>query len=176
MKEEKKDSMIVLSPWNENIKSLESEFADKEQKIDVAEGDIYKDIQEVWVEAISTAIPGAISRVIAEAEIGNAEESNQQVEDEWTKYSNKWQSNKSKICYQLKDVLEMEIEELWQLMMKQSRLRKMTAGGVISQNLKLIEERKMNQKTTDIQQQQRCKAFGQLQTKVWDPGGFFINT
>ena len=69
----------------------------------------------------------------------------------------------------------MEIEELWQLMMKQSRLRKMTVGGVINQSLKLIEERKMNQKTTDIQQQQRCKVFGQLQTNLWDPGGFSIN-
>ena len=48
----------------------------------------------------------------------------------------------------------------------------MTVGGVINQNLKLIEERKMNKKRTNIQQQQRCKAFGQLKTKVWDLGGF----
>lgn len=52
--------------------------------------------------------------------------------------------------YQPKDVLEIEIENLWQSMMKQSRLRKMTVGGMINQNLKLIEERKMKQKTTDI--------------------------
>jgi len=37
MKEEKEDSMIALSPWNEKIKSLESKFTHKEQKLDVAE-------------------------------------------------------------------------------------------------------------------------------------------
>ena len=76
--------------------------------------------------------------------------------------------------YQPKDVLEREIEELWQLMIKQSMWRKLIAARrMINQNLNLIDkERKMKQKTVDIQQQQRCKAFGQLQTKVWDPGGF----
>jgi len=72
-----------------------------------------------------------------------------------------------------KDVLEMEIEELWQMMMKQSRMREMTEGRMTNQNLKLIDkERKMKHKTTDIQDQQRCRAFRQLQTKFWDPGGF----
>jgi len=61
----------------------------------------------------------------------------------------------------------MEIEELWQLMMKQSRMREMTEGRMINQNLNLIDkERKMKQKTTDVQQQQRCRAFRKLQTKV----------
>jgi len=62
--------------------------------------------------------------------------------------------------YQSKDVMEMEIEELWQLMMKQSKMRKMIAArSMINQNLNLIDkERKMKQKTTDIQQQ-RCRAF-----------------
>lgn len=75
---------------------------------------------------------------------------------------------------QPKDTLEMEIEELWQLMMKQSIWRRLTtAGRMINQNLKLIDkERKMTHKTGDIQQQQRCKAFRQLQTRVWDPRGF----
>ena len=72
-----------------------------------------------------------------------------------------------------KDVLEMEIEELWQLMMKQSRMREMTAGRMINQNFSLIDkERKMKQKTSDIHQQQSYRAFRQLQTKVWDHGGF----
>lgn len=82
--------------------------------------------------------------------------------------NSKWQS-----MDQPKDILEMEIEELWKLMMKQSRLRKMTAGSVINQNLNMIDkERKMNQKTTAIQQQETFKEFGQIQTKVWDPGHF----
>ena len=63
---------------------MERKFADKEHKLNVAEGDIFKDIQEVWVEAISTAVPGAISRVIAEAEVEKDEESNQQFKYEWT--------------------------------------------------------------------------------------------
>jgi oligoendopeptidase F len=68
----------------------------------------------------------------------------------------KWQN-----MDQSKDVLETEIEELWQLMMKQSIWRKMiAAGSMINQNLNLIDkERKMKQKTTDIQQQQRCKSI-----------------
>ena len=63
------------------------------------------------------------------------------------------------------------IEELWKLMMRQSRWRQITTEGMINQNLKLIEEMKMSQKTADMQQQPRCRAFGQLQIKVWDPGG-----
>ena len=93
MKEENEDSMIVLSPWYENIKSLEREFANKEQKIDVAQGDIFKDIQEFWVEAISTTVPGAISKVITEVEVEKAEESNQQFKYEWTTCREmQWQS------------------------------------------------------------------------------------
>ena len=49
--------------------------------------------------------------------------------------------------YQSKDVLEMEIQELWQLMMKQSRWRRLIVERVINKNLKLIDkERKMKQK------------------------------
>jgi len=75
---------------------------------------------------------------------------------------------------QPKDVLEMEIEELWQLMMKWAIGRKMIAAGrMINQSMNLIDkERKIEQKIADIQQQQRSKAFGQLKTKVWDPGDF----
>ena len=76
--------------------------------------------------------------------------------------------------YHPKDMLEIEIEELWQLMMKRSRWRRLIATRkVIYQNLKLIDkERNIKQKTTNIQQQQRNRVFKQLQTKVWDPGGF----
>jgi len=49
---------------------------DNEQKLDVAEGDIFKDIQEAWVEAIFTVVPEVISKVIAEAEVEKTEESN----------------------------------------------------------------------------------------------------
>ena len=71
-------------------------------------------------------------------------------------------------------MLEIEIEELWKLMMKHSIWRRLkTIRRIINQNLKLIDkERKMKQNTANIQQQQRCKEFRQLQTKVWDPGGF----
>jgi len=49
---------------------LQSKLADKEQKLDIADGDIFKDIQEVWEVAISrvvtttisTAMTGVISR------------------------------------------------------------------------------------------------------------------
>jgi len=43
----------------------------------------------------------------------------------------------------------------------------MIEEGMINQNLKLIEGRKMNQKEVYIQQQQRYRVIGQLQTKVW---------
>ena len=74
---------------------------------------------------------------------------------------------------QSKDVIEMDIEELLQLMMKQSIWRRMKTGMMINQNLNLIDRmRKPKQKTVDIQQQQRCRAFREVETKVWDPGGF----
>jgi len=46
---------------------------------------------------------------------------------------------------QPKDVLEMEIEELWQLMMKRAIGRKMVAAGrMINQSMNLIDkERKI---------------------------------
>ena len=45
---------------------FESKIADKEKKRDIAEGDIFKDIQKVWVAAISTEI----SRTTFEARSG----------------------------------------------------------------------------------------------------------
>lgn len=43
--------------------------ADNEQKLDVAEGDIFKDIQEALMEAISAIILEVMSRVMAEAKV-----------------------------------------------------------------------------------------------------------
>ena len=71
-----------------------------------------------------------------------------------------------------KNMLETEIEEMWQLMMKQFKWRKIiAAGNMINQSLNLInEEKKMEQKIAEVQQQQKRKTFEQLQNKVWDPG------
>jgi len=54
---------------------------------------------------------------------------------------------------QSKKVLEIEIEEMWELMMKQSKWRKMVvAASKINQNLNLIDnKKKMEQKTAKVQ-------------------------
>ena len=67
--------------------------------------------------------------------------------------------------------LDIEIEEIWQLMMQQSKWRKIEiAASMIDQNLNLIvRKKKMEERTTEMQRQQRNKAFGRLQNKVWDP-------
>lgn len=68
--------------------------------------------------------------------------------------------------------LDIEIEEIWQLMMQQSNWRKIEiAASKINQNLNLIDrKKKMEERTIGMQRQQRNKAFGQLQNKVWDRG------
>lgn len=110
-------------------------------------GDEPKDVaegQEAWEATTSMAAPKAASMVAAElTEIGN---------------------NSSK--------LDIEIEEIWQLMMQQSKWRKIEiAASKINQNLNLIDrKKKMEERTTKMQRQQRNKAFGWLQNKVWDPG------
>ena len=73
---------------------------------------------------------------------------------------------------QPKDTLETAIEEMWQLMTKQFKWRKMeAAGSKINQKLNLSDKKKkMEQKIAEAQQQQGNKACGQLQNKVWDPG------
>ena len=57
--------------------------------------------------------------------------------------------------------------------MKQAIRREMiAAGSMINQSMKLIDKKKKReQKTTEVQRQQRNKTFGKLQNKVWDPGG-----
>ena len=85
----------------------------------------------------------------------------------------------------------MEIEELWKLMMKQSKWRRWTTTGrVINQKFNSInKEIKMKQKTTidcegivsgamqhkmwrpGEQQQTIATTKDRLQKKVWDPGG-----
>lgn len=68
--------------------------------------------------------------------------------------------------------MDIEIEEVWQLMMRQSKWRKIEmAASKINQNSKLIDrKKKMEGRTTEMQRQQRNKAFGRLHNKVWDPG------
>ena len=61
-------------------KKFESKFEGKEQQLDITEGDIFMDIQEVWVETISieisTAVSREISRVIAKEKERKVEEGN----------------------------------------------------------------------------------------------------
>ena len=52
--------------------------------MDIEKGDIFKDIQEVWVAAISTEVFGEISRIRGYVEAKLVEECNPQFEDKWT--------------------------------------------------------------------------------------------
>ena len=84
--------------------NFESKFEGKEQQLDITEGDIFMDIQEVWVETISieisTAVSREISRVIAEEKERNVEEGNQQFENECTECSKvQRESNQNKFCF-----------------------------------------------------------------------------
>jgi len=45
--------------------------------LDIAEGDNFKDTQEVWLAAISTTVSGAILRIITKFKVKKDEESNQ---------------------------------------------------------------------------------------------------
>ena len=56
---------------------FESKFTGSELQLDVAEGDIFKYIQEIWVVAMSKKIFTTISRVKAEIESRKDEEENQ---------------------------------------------------------------------------------------------------
>jgi len=69
-------------------------------------------------------------------------------------------------------MLDIEIEEIWQQMMKQFKWRKMvTTASKINQKLNLIDKKnKMEQKIAKMQQQQGNKASRKLHNKVWDPG------
>jgi len=132
-------------------------------------------------EAISVGIKVKVGARVEE-QVRNQQlqtESNQQQIEELANSNNdlkqrKRNNNKWQSMDQTKNILDTDIEEIWQLMMKQSIWRKMIATrSMINQNLDLIEkERKMKHKIADIQQQQGCRAFRQLQTKVWDPEGF----
>ena len=56
---------------------FESKFVGSEQQLDVAEGNIFKYIQEIWVVAMSKTIFTVISRVKARIESRKAGEDNQ---------------------------------------------------------------------------------------------------
>ena len=68
----------------ENNLLFESKFAGREHEKDIAEGNIFKGIQEVWVAAMSRETSTTISRVVAEIKSRKVEEGNQQLEDEST--------------------------------------------------------------------------------------------
>ena len=55
---------------------FEREFAGREHEKDIAEGDIFKGIQEFWVAAMSGTTSTAISRVVAEIKSRKVEEGN----------------------------------------------------------------------------------------------------
>ena len=64
---------------------FEREIVGREHEKDIAEWDIFKGIQEVWVEAMSRTTSTAISRVVAEIKLRKVEEGNQQLKYEGTK-------------------------------------------------------------------------------------------
>jgi len=71
----------------EEISFFEVKIANKEQKRDIAEGYIFKDIQEVREATMFGITSTTISREKVEVEARKAEKDNQQFKDEWTKCS-----------------------------------------------------------------------------------------
>ena len=71
--------VTTVKEWKKKL-LFESKFEGKEQQLDITEGDIFMDIQEVWVETISieisTAVSREISRVIAKEKERKVEEGN----------------------------------------------------------------------------------------------------
>ena len=55
--------VAAVREWKNNL-LFESKFDSKEQQLDIAKGDIFKDTQEVWVAAISGIAFGAMSRTM----------------------------------------------------------------------------------------------------------------
>lgn len=174
MKEEY--SVEEFNPWNIDTKFLErmlKSHYSMQTKIIMKEGkDEREEISIVRKEKVRT-------REKEEEKINQQlkRESNQQQFKELVDNNNNLGQreggrSKKQNMDQSKDELEIKIEELWKLMVKQSRWRKMIATGrMINHSMNLIDKKKkMEQKTTNIQQQQRNKTFGQLQNKVWDPG------
>lgn len=134
------DSMENSNPWNRYVQSLERmlESQDSMQK-----EIIMKEGKDERVTVRIRQLQREDNKEHFEELVDNSKNLKQR-----ERGNNKWQN-----MDQLMDMLEMEIEALWQLMMKQSIWRRLTATGrMINQNLKLIEkERKMKHKTTDIQ-------------------------
>lgn len=165
----------------------ESKFANKEQQLDIAEEDNFKDTHEVWVAAISTTISGEISRIITEVEAKKDERSNQQFKYERTTCSEmQWQSNKINICYQYRIELQEANDELWDLM----RVPKKTYNrykqvihckvGWRVNNVEGKDSRALHHKVwkpgrLQPKRDEDNEAYGQQQTKVWDPRGFPFN-
>jgi len=180
MKEE--DSMEEFNPWNRDVNLLEEMLNSHDSVMREGKGD-RKAASEARVSiSARKAEVGASAKEEGQVNQQLKTESKQQQFEKLMDNSNnlkhkeinnhEWQNGDK-----FKDVLEIEIEGLWQLMMKQAIWRKLTAiGRMINQSMNLIDKKKkMEQKTAEVQQQQRNKALGQLQTKVWDPGGFSNN-
>ena len=82
---------------------FEREFAGKEHEKDIAEGYIFKGIQEVWVAAMSETTSTAILRVVAEIKSRKVEEGNQYFENKCIECSKvQWESNQNKIFFSRK--------------------------------------------------------------------------
>jgi len=105
-------------PWSV-VKKKEGEesYAEiEEHQLDIAEGDAYKSIKEVWVAAISAVENRANSSAKAEEKLREAEGSNQQFREEWIKCSRvQWKSEENKSCLQQQIEIQETIDELWNL-------------------------------------------------------------
>ena len=67
--------MIAIRKLRDKL-LFEREFAGREHEKDIAEGDIFKGIQEVWVATMFGTTSTAISRVVAEIKSRKVEEGN----------------------------------------------------------------------------------------------------
>ena len=80
------DYVAVVRELKYNL-LFESKFVGNEQQLDIAEGDAYKSIKEVWVakmsETIFAAEFGVNSRAQRKIELRRVEKSNQQFREEW---------------------------------------------------------------------------------------------
>lgn len=174
MKEE--NFVEVFNPWNRDVQLLERMLDNQDsiqKEIIMKEGKDEMEAKQVKISKEKVSVGKRVSDRIRQLQ--REEHQFEELVDNSNNLKQRERgNNKQQSMDQPKDVLEMEIEKLWQLMMKQSIWRRLIATErMINQNLNLIDkERKIKQKTVDIQQQQRRGAFRQLQTKVWNPGGF----
>jgi len=154
MKEE--DFKEEFNPWNKDVKLLEKMLNSHDSIM--KEG---KDDREVAKMATSKARVSKPKNESSKRKV-SIEDNNSNLKQREEDKSKKQKMDKPK------DMLDIEIEEIWQQMMKQFKWRKMvTKTSKINQKLNLIDKKKkMEQKTVEVQRQQRNKASRQLQNKV----------